>query len=322
MAKKRKKSASSTPYDDGNIIARYPHRQVGSLGGPDNHTGSRQWTSWGEFESAVLVGHCGDVRGQELQPGPYACMVDGKPRSYTADTKLSLVPGSLFSELLGEVKPLAFLLRDDSLGEYSQIARSLYAQGHSLRFLTEEQLAQEPRWSNALLLRRYMGSPLSEEKLGTVLARLSTGPRSVGELLDEFPHIQRAEIYSFIAQREISIDWNAPVESNTAAVSLPGAPFGHLTHDQILTSGEHVDLLEELAMGRRPSDQRRLANARFSCRRHRHDSHVDFAGGLYDREPFRSRATDNGSHENAVGRDGSGPGSPHPGEDDPVQEAS
>jgi hypothetical protein len=130
-------------------------------------------------------------------------------------------------------------------------------------------------------------------------------------MLSDCPHASLLDIYVLIAKRIVCIDWSVSLRDfNAAKISLPGETYRPLVHGDLFTSGEHVDLLEQLAMGHRPTDQRRLANARFSCRRRRNDSRLDFVGGLYERDPFRSRATDAGIHEGDISQSSAGVADP------------
>lgn len=267
MARKKKRrragKSASTKGPARVLIELSPHRQVGGLHFPGLTLYPAEWEAPIERHLIRLALFCHDVRLIETQPEelPYTD-VDGD-KHYTPDVALTLDRGRIFIE----DKPLAILVREENLAKYLDIVRFLRTQGHALEFITEDQIPET--WlKNANLLRLYL-VPDRVVTLPDIIAdTLREGPRTIEDVLTTTAAaVTLADMYSLVAHRLLCIDWDERL-GRRARVSLPDKPdsFQRLTYDRVRAAGRFADLLAEMAVGRRPPDQRLLA-ARSARRR-------------------------------------------------------
>lgn len=239
------------------IINQCPHRMVGAIHYPGLTLYPAVWESPWERKLISLLLMCHDVISIGAQPEEIIYQHEGGDRRYTPDIAITTSRG----RILVEVKNLSRLIKSETLEKYLLIARIVRSQGKRLDFITDNQIL--PMWfKNAYLLRRYLSSTHSEQTLERVLSILEDGPRKIGELLVEIGQdLTLIHIYALIGQRVLCINWDTWLDRH-ALVSLPDRPFRRLTYDAIHNSGRFADLLAEMALGRRPTDQRLLAAAR------------------------------------------------------------
>lgn len=245
------------------IIKQTPHRIVGAIHYPGLTLYPAEWESQGERNFIYLALLCHDVKAIEAQPQKLTYQDDHGEREYTPDLAITINRGRIFIE----GKSLRNLIREENLNKYLAIARSLRARGEQLAFITEDQMPGA--WvRNASLLRQYLVPEQQVDLPACVVGALQGGPRSIeGVLTATTATVTLAQMYSYIAHRLLCIDWNVRLGRN-APVSLPDQPngFARLTYDSIQSTGRFADLVAEMALGRRPANQRLLAAA---CTRRR-----------------------------------------------------
>lgn len=265
MSKKRKGSRASKRRNSSGparaVIDQAPHRIVGGIHCPGLTPYPAEWESLGERSLIYLALVCHDVKIVETQPQKLTYHDDSGEHTYTPDLAITTNCGRFFVEC----KSLKYLFRESNLNRYLGIARSLRTQGEHLAFITEDQLPG--RWvRNATLLRQYLIPDQTAELPICVTDALQGGPRSIQSLLTETA-TTLPQLYAYIARRLLCIDWNERLGRN-ARVSLPDQSngFARLTYDAIQNAGRFADLVAEMALGRRPANQRLLAAA---CARRR-----------------------------------------------------
>lgn len=241
------------------VIDQCPHRITGALEFPGVTIYPAQFETAGEERFLGLLPLCSDVSEVAAQSEKIAYKLDDAERHYTPDVRLRLTITAA-SYIYVEEKGLAYIVRPDNLKKYLAIAQTLLSQGHQLHFITNDQL--KVVWcDNAHLLFRYLGRQVPLEFEMRVAEALPQA-REIGVLLTELgANEMLADLYALIAQNKLCIDWDQPL-NRRALVSLPDQPFARMSYERIRTSGRFADLLAEMALGRRPSDQRLRAAAR------------------------------------------------------------
>lgn len=237
-------------------VSSAPHRSTGGARIDGLTLGPVEFESPLERHALATLALCHDVLGIESQPeGIYEA--EGRVRVYHPDFGLRLASGL---RLLLEVKSLAHLVRATALARYLPIARWFLARDRGFAFLTDAQIEAQPRFDSVRLLVRYLAGDLPGAVRARALAALADGPRPISELLRGDDAVDLAAIYTLLARRALCFDWRAPLDARTV-VSLPDQPFEGLRLADILHSTRFGPLLAELALGRRPEDQPRLAAA-------------------------------------------------------------
>ena len=241
------------------VIDQCPHRITGALAFPGVTIYPAQFETAGEERFLGLLPLCSEVSEVAAQPEKIVYKLDGAERHYTPDVRLRLTTTAAPYIIYVEEKNLAYLVRPDNLKKYLAIAQTLLSQGHQLHFITNDQL--KVVWcDNAHLLFRYLGRQVPLEFEMRVTEALPQA-REIGVLLTELgANEMLADLYALISQNKLCIDWDQPL-NRRALVSLPDQPFARMSYERIRTSGRFADLLAEMAMGRRPSDQRLRAAA-------------------------------------------------------------
>lgn len=260
-----KKSAKKPEQEKGPVravIDQCPHRNVGSIDYGEKTLYPADWESPFERGLIYLLLQCHDVKTIETQPEEITYELDGKKRKFTLDIAVTM---SSSDRIPIEVKSLRHLLQESALNKYLAIAEAYRMKGQALDFITEDQLNRD--WlKTARLLKRYFFTEVSEAIQQGVDALLHSAPLKIESLLEALgPTANLGDIYALISRGEICINWDALLNRG-AEVSLPDKPYRRLSYEDIRRSGRFHDLLEEISMGRRPEDQRRLAYAR-TCRR-------------------------------------------------------
>jgi len=250
---KRKKKKSSRKQPARIIITRSPHQMVGAIHQPGIMPYPAEWESHNERKLYCLLLLCSDVTSIEAQPRMITYMTDKGERSYTPDMEIN-VDNRPF---LVEVKSLKQLIKPKNLEKYLRIAECLRRQRQNLEFITDDQMPTT-RVRNARLLRRYRRIEVDDAFRNRVLAALPT-PKTVEDVVSSSDHgAELSKLYALIASGHLCIDWDQPL-NRQARVSCPNQPFRRLNYEAIRTAGRFADLVAEMALGRRPSDQRLLA---------------------------------------------------------------
>lgn len=218
-----------------------------------------EWESPNERDALYLLLMCNDVTVIEAQPAAVDYLIHAIKRTYTPDFRIEVAGEKRYIE----AKSLRYLLLDDNLTKYTAIAAHLQSQGAAIDFLTDDQMTTE--WRNtARLLRRYLPHKVDPEITAAIVAILEFGPKLLGQLNSElraqYPQFLIG-LYALIAQGTLCVDWDQPLNFQAYA-SLPNQPYRKMTYERLLHTGRFPDLLREMAMGRRPANQQRLAFAR------------------------------------------------------------
>jgi len=206
------------------------------------------------FNTLIL---CHDVTRILSQPGPEPYLRDGKVYRYTPDFCVD----AFLPNFRIEVKALSFLVQsEESLQKYAAIGKYFQLLEIPFAILTDAQLEFQPRFHNVNLLSRYALARLDTLVIQEAQDALRYGPLSIPGLLSKIEG-SLVDIWTLIAQKHICFDWGQELNPETSKVSLPGNPYGGLKLEDVLNSTRHSRLLEELALGRRPTDKRQLADA-------------------------------------------------------------
>lgn len=240
------------------VIDQCPHRNVGSIDYGEKTLYPADWESPWERRLIHLLLQCHDVRTIKTQAEKTTYLLDGKEHKYTLDTAITTISSE---GIPVEVKSLKYVLDERELRKYLAIAEGYLARGQQLHFITEDQLNHG--WAKtARLLKRYYFTEVDDVVQADVDTLLQAAPLRIDKLLEAVgPKASLNDIYALISKGRICIDWEAPL-NRTAEVSLPDKPYRRMSYEEIRHSGRFHDLLEEISMGRRPADQRRLAYAR------------------------------------------------------------
>ncbi|HDR9238098.1 TPA: hypothetical protein QDB43_001809 [Burkholderia vietnamiensis] len=265
------------------IISVVPHRIVGGFDLPGRAPYALEWESYLERVCYATLAMSQDVEWMASQPDELQYVLDGVPRRYYPDLFVRCSSGEYYVE----VKPLAILVRDDNLCRYTEIARKLRIKGKNLVFLTDEQiLSKKERVENVMLMRRYISGVLDEQRGSTVVQRLSDGALSISELT-ECCEVSIREIYTMVARRYLTIDWDQTVTLRSS-VTTPTSDNKGLAFETLINSGRFYPLLAQLAMGYRPQDQRMLELAKIEGQRGRTPEGPSIVGG-FPSEKSKSR---------------------------------
>ncbi|WP_260435046.1 MULTISPECIES: hypothetical protein [unclassified Burkholderia] len=265
------------------IISTVPHRIVGGFDLPGRAPYALEWESYLERVCYATLAMSQDVEWMASQPDELKYVLDGVPRRYYPDLFVRCSSGECYVE----VKPLAILVRDDNLSRYAELALKLRVNGKRLVFLTDEQiLSKRERVENVMLMRRYINGVLDEQRICAVLLRLSDGALSIGELT-ACCEVSIREIYTMIARRYLTVDWDQPITLESG-VTKPTSGSKGLAFETLINSGRFYPLLAQLAMGRRPQDQRMLELAKIDGQRGRTSEGPSIVGGL-SREKSKGR---------------------------------
>lgn len=272
---KPKEKAPKKPRKSRALVELRPYRSTGGGFLPGLMPSHAEHES--PIERALLI-HlilCIDVTQIESQtPTISYTRPDGSVASYTPDFTV-IADGR---PVTLEAKALTYLLEAESIIKYATIARHYLLTKAPYHFVVDAQLEEMPRAGNARLLFRYATCPIADGARQNASFQLADGPKTIRQLCSD-ARLELIDVYTLIATKHLCIDWNKPVGID-AEVSLPGQPYGGLRLEHILCSTRFGCLLEELALGRRPSDQRQLALAKVWRQRVYSLSPFNFVGGL------------------------------------------
>lgn len=223
-----------------------------------------EYESPNEFNALNTMLLCHDVYKIASQPAREAYQYDGKICHYTPD----FLVDTFVSGLRIEVKALSsFVQSKSALEKYTAIAISYRECDIPYAFLTDAQLEQEPRFSNVKLLIRYVTSEVPNEVLVRAVDALAgCASLPISELMSR-ASLELVDTWTLIARRHLCFDWQTALDANKTIVSLPDQPYGGLKLEDVLRATRYGDFLAKMALGRRPSDKRILADAT-AWRRH------------------------------------------------------
>ncbi|WP_322880626.1 hypothetical protein [Pandoraea sputorum] len=272
--------ASETSNSPARILTKCaPYRNTGGAFIPSVTELHAEHESPNERLAMAHLALCSDVETIASQPWQDTYRDDGgKLRRYIPD----FVVSNGTYRLIIEVKALAFLTDEESLRKYAAIARHYLAEHQPFAFLVDVQLEESPRAASVRLLFRYCTSVAPTPVLELARAGLVHGALQIGELCRR-ARIQLVDVYTLIATKHLCIDWGHPLSTN-AMVSLPGKPYEGLKLEHILRATRFGHFLEELAVGRRPTDRRMLADAQTWRQSRRAPTPYCFVGGFPTRQ--------------------------------------
>ncbi|GAB4062403.1 hypothetical protein [Uliginosibacterium sediminicola] len=261
-----------------------PHRTTGGgfyKGLMDHHAEYESHIEELAIKTFVL---CHDVRKISSQPITETYELDGRLHGYTPD----FIVDAFVPQLRIEVKSLAHLAKGGSRSDkYLAIAAAYRQQHFPFSFLVDAQLEAQPRRENVELLWRYANSTVPTHVVEQATLALTRGPLAVPELLAT-TSLALVDVWTLVATKHLCFDWGTRLDRHTSVVSLPDQPFGGLRLEDVLSSTRYGGLLAEMAMGRRPTDRRLLADA---ATWRRHDCPLEpwsFVGGTALKTPLRS----------------------------------
>lgn len=242
------------------IIDQCPHKITGEVNLPWGQLLSPEHESGLEKKAIYVLAFCWDVSSIISQPERRTFNTqDGKKGKYKVDLKLTLSADGIKRV---EIKPLAVCFKEEVMERLLAIAQQYASQNEAYDILTDDVICQEPRLDICKRLRGFLKQAVSEEALSRVRDALGNGPLKISDLLVTLGGDRHwADVLAMIAHRHLCISWQEPY-SKDMQVSLPNLPFQPLTYDALTNSSRFRPLVQELAMGRRPTDQRLLAAAR------------------------------------------------------------
>lgn len=241
------------------IIDQCPHRITGEVNLPWGQLLAPEHESALEGATIYTLAMCWDVHSVVSQPERITYTdEDGKERRYAVDFLITLDA----CRKRAEVKPLAICLKEEVIGRLSAVARVFASRNEEFDILTDDVIRQQPRLDICKRLRGFLKQVVSEDALSRVRDALGNGALKISDLLATLGGDQYwADVLAMIAHRHLCISWQEPY-SKDMQVSLPNLPFPPLTYATLTNSSRFRPLVQELAMGRRPTDQRLLAAAR------------------------------------------------------------
>ncbi|TXG76979.1 hypothetical protein E6Q11_03665 [Candidatus Dojkabacteria bacterium] len=212
-----------------------------------------------ERDAIKLLAMCGDIKAIESQPEVIKYLdQESEERRYTLDLRVTLINDDVRRL---EVKPLRRALSGKEHEKIFHVASHCNSLGQALDIVTDDAIHLEPRLSAAIRLRGFIKHQVSTEIRTRVEDVLRSGPLTINKILEQVGDENRwADVLAMVAQHMLCISWREELTRETS-VSLPNQPYEYLTYENVLRSGRFHTLLEELALGRRPSDKVLLAAA-------------------------------------------------------------
>jgi hypothetical protein len=279
----KKKSKSSKKRQPARVLIECsPHRTTGGTFIPGLSVTDIEHESYIERHTVATLLLCHDVRSIASQGEKEPYVFDGKSCHHIPD----FVVDTFCDALRIEVKAVAWLLHDKSLDKYVAVAKGYAERGVPFAFLVDAQLEVAPRFDSVKLLARYASSKVPDAVLATASAALLGGPMTIRDLIAQ-TSLQLVDILTMVARRHLCFDWSKPLHTENTAVSLPNQPFQGLRLEDILVSTRFGRVLAELALGRRPTDQRVMADAATWRQPDRQVGPFCFVGGFKAGAPLR-----------------------------------
>jgi len=260
--KPKKKRPPKKPTSDRArfLIDQCPHKITGVVQIPGLQILPPEHESFLENCAIKLLVLCIDVVGIESQFQKIIWTdAQGEPRKYTIDLKVTQASNEL---IWVESKPIGEIVKDEMLEKLIHVARHYANNYQRFDILSDEAICTEPRLSIAIRLRGFLTQPVPEKIRADIEQLLLDGARTIRTLLQTLGSAYFwSHILALIAQRILCISWEEAF-SKDMRVSLPNQPFGYLTYAAIANSGRFRPLLQEVVLGRRPTDKQLLAAAR------------------------------------------------------------
>jgi hypothetical protein len=258
------------------IISKTPHQRTGEIDIPWLMPYPNQFQLANEPLAILTFAMCHDVSAIASQGEKVSFKFDGKAKSHYPDLWIRQDGKAL----LVEAKSAKDLMRPKNLEKYSAIGRDLHEQKKPYKFITDSQLQVEPRNQNVTRLARFLSVEPTPMAVEFARTNLATGKKSIRDLAAIDPKVfSIADAYTLVARRTITFDWGLPFGPDSE-VSLPNQPFKGLMSNDVFFSGGYDDLLAELAMGRQPTDQQRMAAEANRRRKIHTSSPFDCVGGF------------------------------------------
>lgn len=242
------------------LIDQCPHRITGVVHIPGLELLPPEHESPLENCAIKLFALCVDVAGIGSQSQKTIWTdAQGKPRKYTIDLKVTTATGEV---IWIEIKPISEIVKEETLEKLIYVARQYAINSQRFDIISAEAIGEEPRLSIAVRLRGFLTQSVPAEIRSDIEQLLADGAQPIRSLLQSLggDHFW-AQILALIAQRDLCISWQEEL-SKDMLVSLPNQPFGYLTYAAIADSGRFRPLLQDVVLGRRPTDQQLLAAAR------------------------------------------------------------
>lgn len=276
------KKKNAKPKAARTLVECSPHRTTGGGYYKGLTELDAEYESRNEANTIDTLVLCHDVYKIASQPVTESYEYEGKTHRYTPDFMVETFVPSLRLE----VKSIANLLEHSTQDKYLAIARAHIQRGNNFAFLVDAQLEVQPRFGNVKLLQRYVNSKIPPSIVERALHSLKAGPLTVTEL-QAHASLELVDVWTLIAQQHLCFDWNTQLDRRTTLVSLPNQPFGGLKLADVLRSTRFGSFLEEMALGRRATDQRLLADAKTWRRNDRPLEPWSFVGSPKFSAPLR-----------------------------------
>ena len=287
-----------------NLTKASPQRMTGGWHIEDVTPYDAQHQSPIEKKALWLLALCHDVLEIRSQPSRVSYLdSSGKDRHHIPDFVVGLREGPLYVE----VKALANLVRPDSLDKFLAVAKAYLRQNKRFAFLVDAQLEEEPLFEAISILRRYVNCDPTPNKAHLILNALNEGPLPKKELL-KIPGVELVDIFVMLARKQISWDSEQSVLNDNLLLSLPGKPFEGIRLANILRTTRYGHLLEDLALGRRPSDKSGLAHAAAWRQSYQPVNPYQFFGGFVSASAIRDIGVSESSARKAWDRRDQAPG--------------
>ncbi len=273
--KKDKQSYDQQPVR--NLRKSVPYRTVGGVFAKEKPS-PVEYESCNEENAIHLLNFCTDINHIRSQPIRFHYTDEnGKKRHHIPDFEVQTKDGTYYVE----VKAIENLFEQANLEKYAYIAKQYRKQHKELVFLTNVQLEQKPLFPNVKLLKRYLNHPApnANKRASKVL---EDGPLNITEIQMK-AGIGLQEVFQLITHREIYVDITKSL-SNFSLVSAKKE--WELTFDSILSSTEFGTLLQELSLGRQPTNSRLLSIAQNWRQFDNHDGVFSNIGGFVGQTPL------------------------------------
>lgn len=254
MQQKQTEAQSTSSGPARKLINVSPHRTTGAISIKGITPYPAEHESYTERYTIATLALCCDVVQIKSQPHIEEYVDEkNKKRKYTPD----LLIKTETSQHVVEVKTLNYLFQPKAIAKYQQIGAHYKSLKKSFAFLTDAQIESGERFNNVKILFRYAHSNLPQVALEKLLQWNDGVSIAIGDLMTKLD-LQLVEIYTAIAQKHLSIDWDKAL-SESAQVSKINQPLKGLSFESILSSGRYGGVLEQLALGIAPTDQQLLA---------------------------------------------------------------
>ena len=264
-----------------------PHRTTGAISIKGITPYPAEHESYTERYTIATLALCHDVVQIRSQPHAEEYLDEkNKKRKYTPD----LLIKTKTTQHIVEVKTLNYLFQPKAIAKYRQIGAHFRHLKQSFAFLTDAQIESGERFENVKILFRYSHSDLPQGALEKILQWNDGVSIAIRDLMTKLD-LQLVEIYTAIAQKHLSIEWDSPL-SDSAQVSKINQPLKGLSIESILSSGRYGGVLEQLALGIAPTDQQLLADGATWRQAKVLPNAYSSIGGFQAQTPFRSLAED------------------------------